>query len=470
MPSFLNKVFGHKKHDDKEFPDAADDNLLDGKYEAIPPVISPSNTILAEAHSAKDSDRDILSFSLFKSKSRGLSLKSSRKDSAAVPHLTLHLPSPKDKLDSRALGTVLDDAVIAAKRLKPSEALILIRACAQAITERGLETLGIMHPHWFSASPDIQPKLISHFIRSLVPTPRSRTTTLPPTPTSSPLSALENELRYTRLPHDVAAVFRWGLRHLSLENGQFGKDPDWAWYNTFFHAERKASYPPKAFSELLLPQLPQSHVELLTAILDLISSLAAHAETNSISGSKLSKFLGLWLLVTTRAEQSDDWIRFYARWERAGRILEHIFLARLREESFGQRLPTRLQELVTYYPYSQGSPTADDGLLSRPRFSTRQYDALLVRVESLLSHSVKQPKQHPIQLLLEAFQLPVEAAFKDEHTSLWHTLKSTVSAESTASDAEGPQFSRIFVDETIQVLSLIPDTNTSDVTHLPDFA
>lgn len=181
-----------------------------------------------------------------------------------------------------------------------------------------------MHPHWFSASPTVQRKLISLFIHSL--TPHGRVTTLPP-----PTPAFENELHYTRSPRDVAAVLRWGLRHLTLENDQFGKGgTEWAWYTTFFQAERNASYPHKAFSELLLPHLPASHVKLLTATLALISSLAAHAEANSISGSKLSKFLGIWLLVATRADASEDWNQFYARWERAGRILEHLFLARLR--------------------------------------------------------------------------------------------------------------------------------------------
>lgn len=186
-----------------------------------------------------------------------------------------------------------------------------------------------MHPHWLSASPDVQRRLISLFIRSLT---QSQITTLPSNSTpASPTSAFENELHYTRSPHDVAAVLRWGLRHLSLENGHFGKDgAEWGWYNAFFRAERNASYPSKGFSELLLPQLPASHVELLTVTLSLISSLASHAEANSISGSKLSKFLGLWLLVATRVEQEDDWNQFYARWERAGRVLEHLFLARLR--------------------------------------------------------------------------------------------------------------------------------------------
>lgn len=182
-----------------------------------------------------------------------------------------------------------------------------------------------MHPHWYSASPDIQRRLISLFIQSLAP--KSPITTLSPTP-SAPVSAFESEIISTRSPHDVAAVLRWGLRHLQLDGAAFGKDA--AWYTTFLEAERAAGYPSKAFSEKLVPQLPAAHLELLTATLDVLSSLAAHAEANSISGSKLSKFLGLWLLTTQRVEEKDDWTTFYARWERTGRILEHLFLSNIR--------------------------------------------------------------------------------------------------------------------------------------------
>ncbi|KAF8840646.1 hypothetical protein BDN67DRAFT_951199 [Paxillus ammoniavirescens] len=474
MPSFLNKVFGYKKQDDKDAsrsPNEASDNaLLDGKYEAISPVLSPTTIAFADSQGSRDTEREV-GFSLFKPKSRVRVQKATQKGQRAVPQLSLHLPGPKENYDSRTLGVVfeadpqllivLDDVVIGARRLNPLEALILLRVCSQAVAERGLETLGIMHPHWFSSSPDIQRKLISLFIHSL--TPKTRITTLSPT-LASPTSAFENEISYTRSPHDVAAVLRWGLRHLKLENGHFGKDStEWAWYKTFFDAERGASYPPKAFTEILLPQLPTAHIELLTTTLDVIASLASHAETNSISGSKLSKFLGLWLLTATRSEQSDDWTKFYARWERAGRILEHLFLSRLREESFRQHLPTRLQELVKYYPYSKGSPATEDDLLPRPRFTTRRYDALFIRVESLLLETAEQPKQHPIRLILEAFQLPSDPQSGNEYLELWNALKTAASETSsgaTSSDAEGPQFSRIFVDETIQLLSLIPaDSN-----------
>ncbi|KAG1767352.1 hypothetical protein EV702DRAFT_752982 [Suillus placidus] len=467
MPSFLNKVFGRKTSDDRDqakpFQDSNDNGLLDGKYEAVSPLnfTAPIITSLSKAQTGKDH----AGFSLFRPKSRFVSPHSSFKRTENLPQLSLHLPSLKDNAESLELGVfevdpesqrILDDSVIGAKLLNPLEALILVRACAQTITERGLETLGIMHPHWHSASPDIQRKLISLFIHSLAP--KSRITTLSPTPAAA-ISAFEAELEYTRSPHDVAAVLRWGLRHLVLENNSFGKDvsaPEWAWYKSFFNAEKGASYPPKSFTELLLPQLPQAHIELLLATVDIISALASHAEANSISGSKLSKFLGLWLLTATRTEQTDNWTTFYARWERAGRTLEHLFLARIREESFNSRLPTRLQELVKHYPYSRGSCGVEEDLLPHPRFSTRSCSVLFVRIEVLLSESAPQPKPSPVRLLLDAFNLSSEGE-TFEHVELWNALKTTAteiaSTSSVAGAQDGPQFGRVFVDETIHLLA-----------------
>ena len=183
-----------------------------------------------------------------------------------------------------------------------------------------------MHPHWYSSDPAVQRRLISLFIHSLAPKSSS---TLPLS--TSPFSDFESEITSTRSPHDVAAVLRWALRHLKLEGPSFGKDD--SWYQSFFDAEKQASYPPNAFLQHLVPQLSGSHLELLTATLDLFSSLAAHAEANSTSGSKISKVVGLWLLEARRAEETDTWSSFYGRWEQAGRKLEHIFLASIRYAS-----------------------------------------------------------------------------------------------------------------------------------------
>lgn len=199
-----------------------------------------------------------------------------------------------------------------------------------------------MHPHWYSASPDVQRRLISLFIHSLAP--KSQITTLSPTP-SAATSAFESEISFTRSPHDVAAVLRWGLRHLQLDSANstssFGKDANW--YKAFVAAEKSAQYPPNAFSQHLNTLLPPAHLELLTATLEILSSLAAHAEANSTSGSKLSKLFGLWLLASRRVEEKDDWAAFYARWECMGRMLEHLFLSRIR---FVQFYPTRLASLM----------------------------------------------------------------------------------------------------------------------------
>ncbi|KAG0700996.1 hypothetical protein DFH29DRAFT_586797 [Suillus ampliporus] len=470
MPSFLNKVFGRKTSDDKDqsklSQDSTDNGLLDGKYEAVSPLTYPAPS-LPKAQAGKDH----AGFSLFRPKSRIGSSPYSQKRTENLPQLSLQLPSLKDNTESLGVFEVdpesqriLDDFVIGAKLLNPLEALILVRACAQTITERGLETLGIMHPHWHSASPDIQRKLISLFIHSLAP--KSRITTLSPTPAAA-ISAFEAELEYTRSPHDVAAVLRWGLRHLVLENNSFGKDvsaPEWAWYKSFFDAEKEASYPPKSFTELLLPQLPQAHIELLLATVDIISALASHAEANSISGSKLSKFLGLWLLTATKTEPTDNWTTFYARWERAGRILEHLFLARIREESFNSRLPTRLQELVKHYPYSRGSRAAEEDLLPHPLFSTRSCSVLFVRMETLLSESATQPKPSPVRVLFDAFNLSSEGE-TFEHVELWNALKTTATETASTSSApsaqDGLQFGRVFADETIQLLASISRNSSS---------
>ena len=79
----------------------------------------------------------------------------------------------------------------------------------ELIRPAGLETPGVMHAHWYSASLDTQKKLISLYVISLSP-PIS----------SASMSAFENELSYARSPHDVAAVLRWGLRHLPIGHSQ----------------------------------------------------------------------------------------------------------------------------------------------------------------------------------------------------------------------------------------------------------
>lgn len=186
-----------------------------------------------------------------------------------------------------------------------------------------------MRPHWHSASPQLQRKLISLFILSLAH--KGPEATLPSS--TSPLAAFNSELEYTRSVHDIAAVFRWALRHLKLNGASFGSSssPDeWSWYHKFYEAERKTDHDSRVFTSTLVPEIPSTHTTLLLPILDIFSSLAAHAEANGYSGSKLTKYFGFWLLTARRATGTEDWNSFYARWEVSGRMFEHLFLSWLR--------------------------------------------------------------------------------------------------------------------------------------------
>lgn len=144
MPKFLNKVLRRKTSEDKDvkqhFQDSNDNGLLDGKYEAVSTLTLPNNTT---SLSKVQAGKDYPSFSLFRPKSR---VGSPQKRAETLPQLSLHLPTLKGNTEPLELGVfevdpesqrILDDSVIGAKVLNPLEALILVRACAQAITERG---------------------------------------------------------------------------------------------------------------------------------------------------------------------------------------------------------------------------------------------------------------------------------------------------------------------------------------------
>ncbi len=150
MPSFLSKVFGRKK-DEKEPSNNkrhSTGSLLEGKFEVVSPTVSPTASNFAEsAQQPKEKDKDV-GFSLFRPRSRTSPKSDSSKSSSPATHLTLRLPVPKEA-KSRALGVVfeadpndrstLSDALIGERRLNPLEALLLVKACATAIVERGGE-------------------------------------------------------------------------------------------------------------------------------------------------------------------------------------------------------------------------------------------------------------------------------------------------------------------------------------------
>ena len=155
MPSFLTKVFGRKK-DEKDIASTppntkrlSQPSLLEGKYEAVSPSVSPSAQHFPDAPTTQPAPVKESPLALFRSRSRTLDKQQpSNASSVPVPHLTLNLPVPKEE-KSRALGVVfeadpessslLTDEVIGDRRLSPLETLLLVKACSSAIVERGGE-------------------------------------------------------------------------------------------------------------------------------------------------------------------------------------------------------------------------------------------------------------------------------------------------------------------------------------------
>lgn len=139
-------------------------------------------------------------------------------------------------------------------------------------------------------------------------------------------------------------------------------------------------------------------------------------------------------------------------------------------------MPLRLAELVASYPYNKGGNVPEDGLLPHPRLSTRQYDALHVRVETQLLDfkTAKAKARHPLRIIADAMKAEVQTN-GSSYDAVWDAIKQ-VAADSQEGATEGdedpttavieaegfPSLSRLFADETIRLLSLIPANNASD--------
>lgn len=99
--AFLSKVFGRKKHDDKASSSSSKSSPspLQEKFE----YVIPSQTPVTRGHD--------------------------------YPHLSLNLP---ERRESRVLSNVFGNEDLVGKtRLSPEQALVIVRACSQAIIARG---------------------------------------------------------------------------------------------------------------------------------------------------------------------------------------------------------------------------------------------------------------------------------------------------------------------------------------------
>ena len=121
-----------------------------------------------------------------------------------------------------------------------------------------------------------------------------------------------------------------------------------------------------------------------------------------------------------------------------------------RDEDTKRPLPRRLQELVSQYPYTTSPDPTEDGLLTRPRFSTRRHDALFVRVEAVYPDNVQvASSRSPVNIFTDALKSELKSD-SGRHVYLWNQVKAA-----TKSDSDDKPLLAILSDDTINLLSLV---------------
>lgn len=130
-----------------------------------------------------------------------------------------------------------------------------------------------------------------------------------------------------------------------------------------------------------------------------------------------------------------------------------------RDEASHEKMPIRLVGLVKQYPYDKSA--AEDGLLPRPRFSTRRFDALFIRAETQLSDArISKTRLHPVKLVREALNAEVNTNL-GEHAELWEKVKKAAIENGDKTDAFS--VSRIFDEDTLNLFALIPLEETTPI-------
>jgi len=119
-----------------------------------------------------------------------------------------------------------------------------------------------------------------------------------------------------------------------------------------------------------------------------------------------------------------------------------------RDENTKRPLPRRLQELVAQYPYTTSPDPTTDGLLTRPRFSTRRHGALFVRVEAVYTDNARF-QSSPVNIFTDALKSEPNSD-SGGYVYLWDQVKAAAT-----SDSDDKPLPTILSDDTINLLSLV---------------
>ncbi|GAA5992010.1 hypothetical protein JCM10908_000695 [Rhodotorula pacifica] len=201
-------------------------------------------------------------------------------------------------------------------------------ACAQEIRTRGLDTPLVLS----TLALDLTVDNVNSLCRAYLADPTS-------------LSDL-----HLAEPISISAFLKWALARLVNDEGGRGF-VSWDAYRSFRAAERDGSYAPTACSAFLINRLPPASGRLLSILLALFSSVAAHSAKNGLPPRKLAALFSPYIFGLSDDRSFDE---TYQEWQRSTDALEHILLSYLRFQGTTGLLPTFLQPFVAGYPESLG--------------------------------------------------------------------------------------------------------------------
>ncbi len=350
----------------------------------------------------------------------------------------------------------------------------LVRMCGLQIRERGLDTSGLFRPFRIAESLDRVHHMIQLFLLSIdVNTYSSVFQILPENAldrfggsssagtTSTQLAQskvaqeeLDKELRYAS-PHDVVSVMKWGLRHMRLRTSDFNSRDSDEWYNSFVSAERHSGYHARAIADLLHPKLPQATAELLSEVLDLMASVAAHSSSNHMPAAALCKVLGFWLFGRIDVAHPPPTVdELLAAVRRTTRMAEHLLMAHIRSQAAVTfSMPLRLTELVQRYPHiNQGEETPS----LPPAFASRPVPTVRVdmRSENLVVSQAK--PRWPSSTLKDAIHASLSDSVHGGEGEVWTLIVSQLG------DGDGSRAYELLSDEHVRILRQM-DRELADV-------
>lgn len=223
--------------------------------------------------------------------------------------------------------------------------------------------MGIMLPRRLETSKDRQRQLASLFVLARRPQLGDKfpslTSRYPTVPQDQAAEEWKSRLvavaKDTPNPVDLAEVLKTILRRLS-GNARPIIDP--ATYVRFVQQEHAASYPRVAYANMLVPHLSEDVVGLLSALFEVVSAVALHAELNSMSAGRLCHLFGWWLL-GAMPDGTTSWSDLYEAYRLAGQRAEHLFYSRVRWQTTQQKMPRRLVQLILSYPFGESSASSE---------------------------------------------------------------------------------------------------------------